>query len=268
MLIALCIMWGITWPIMRIALREVPPFTMRTTSALVGGVILFAACFVLRRSLRLSRPQSLRPCIRRFNSQRRELQHFLDLCPTRRGDIAGGGAVVLDADLGGRAELDFSPRAADRHAADCHRLVRRRPRRPDLSAGRNGNSAWYLVGARHRHKLGGRHGLFEMGAARGRPHGGCNLAGRRLVFYHWRMHADLRARPRFSCRACRRGDCHGTLRRAWHRHRLRTLVFDYHEASRHDGVARRARQSGDRRHLFGSDPWRAPDRPPMPSDLR
>jgi drug/metabolite transporter (DMT)-like permease len=53
MLIALCVVWGITWPIMRIALREVPPLTMRTTSALVGGLILFALCFVMRRSLRL-----------------------------------------------------------------------------------------------------------------------------------------------------------------------------------------------------------------------
>ena len=53
MLIALCIVWGITWPIMRIALREVPPFTMRTTSALVGGIILFAVCFVMRRNLRV-----------------------------------------------------------------------------------------------------------------------------------------------------------------------------------------------------------------------
>lgn len=51
MLIALCIVWGITWPIMRIALREVPPFTMRTTSTLVGGCILFAVCFVMRRNL-------------------------------------------------------------------------------------------------------------------------------------------------------------------------------------------------------------------------
>ena len=53
MLVALCIVWGITWPIMRIALREVPPFTMRATSALVGGIILFAVCFVMRRNLRV-----------------------------------------------------------------------------------------------------------------------------------------------------------------------------------------------------------------------
>ena len=53
MLIALCIVWGITWPIMRIALREVPPLTMRTTSTFVGGIILFAVCFVMGRNLRL-----------------------------------------------------------------------------------------------------------------------------------------------------------------------------------------------------------------------
>lgn len=51
MLIALCCVWGITWPIMRIALSEVPPFTMRTLSALVGGSMLFAVCFLKRRSL-------------------------------------------------------------------------------------------------------------------------------------------------------------------------------------------------------------------------
>ena len=53
MLIALCVVWGSTWPIMRIALRDVPPFTMRTTSTLVGGIVLFALCFIMRRSLRI-----------------------------------------------------------------------------------------------------------------------------------------------------------------------------------------------------------------------
>jgi drug/metabolite transporter (DMT)-like permease len=53
MLIALSIVWGSTWPIMRIALREVPPFTMRTTSTLVGGCILFGLCLVMRRNFRV-----------------------------------------------------------------------------------------------------------------------------------------------------------------------------------------------------------------------
>jgi len=53
MLLALCIVWGITWPIMRIALSEVPPFTMRTTSTLAGGLMLFVVCLIRRRDLRL-----------------------------------------------------------------------------------------------------------------------------------------------------------------------------------------------------------------------
>jgi drug/metabolite transporter (DMT)-like permease len=53
MLVVLCVVWGSSWPIMRIALNEVPPFTMRTTSTLVGGLVLFAVCLVMRRSLRL-----------------------------------------------------------------------------------------------------------------------------------------------------------------------------------------------------------------------
>lgn len=53
MLIALCVVWGSTWPIMRIALREVPPFTMRASSMLIGGIVLFALCFVMGRDLRI-----------------------------------------------------------------------------------------------------------------------------------------------------------------------------------------------------------------------
>jgi len=53
MLVALCVVWGITWPIMRIALSEVPPFTMRTTSTFAGGLMLLAVCLIRRRNLRL-----------------------------------------------------------------------------------------------------------------------------------------------------------------------------------------------------------------------
>jgi drug/metabolite transporter (DMT)-like permease len=53
MLVILCVVWGITWPIMRIALSEVPPFTMRTLSSFAGGLALFAVCLVMRRNLRL-----------------------------------------------------------------------------------------------------------------------------------------------------------------------------------------------------------------------
>src|ERR1700719_2095012 len=53
MLVVLCCVWGVTWPIMRIALNEVTPFTMRTFSTLVGGLALFAVCLLRRSNLRL-----------------------------------------------------------------------------------------------------------------------------------------------------------------------------------------------------------------------
>lgn len=53
MLVVLCIVWGATWPIMRVALSEVPPLTMRTTSTAIGGLLLLAFCLFTRRSLRL-----------------------------------------------------------------------------------------------------------------------------------------------------------------------------------------------------------------------
>ena len=38
MLVALSVAWGLTWPAMRIALDEVPPFSMRVvTLAVVAG---------------------------------------------------------------------------------------------------------------------------------------------------------------------------------------------------------------------------------------
>jgi drug/metabolite transporter (DMT)-like permease len=54
MLVALCVVWGVTWPIMRIALSEVPPFTMRTLSSLAGGLLLGAICLYKGRSLRIA----------------------------------------------------------------------------------------------------------------------------------------------------------------------------------------------------------------------
>jgi drug/metabolite transporter (DMT)-like permease len=53
MLLVLCGVWGCTWPIMRIGLFEIPPFTMRTTATFAGGILLFALCFIMRRDLRI-----------------------------------------------------------------------------------------------------------------------------------------------------------------------------------------------------------------------
>lgn len=49
MLVALCLAWGLTWPAMRIALIDFPPFTMRTLSALVGAATIIVLARLARR---------------------------------------------------------------------------------------------------------------------------------------------------------------------------------------------------------------------------
>jgi drug/metabolite transporter (DMT)-like permease len=53
MLVLLCGIWGVTWPVMRIALYDIPPFSMRTSSAALGALTLYLVCRFKGRSLRI-----------------------------------------------------------------------------------------------------------------------------------------------------------------------------------------------------------------------
>ena len=53
MLVGVCLIWGVTWPVMRIALNEIPPLSMRASTAGIGTLTMLAICLVTRRSLRL-----------------------------------------------------------------------------------------------------------------------------------------------------------------------------------------------------------------------
>jgi len=53
MLVVLCVIWGATWPIMRIALYEIPPLSMRTVTAALGSLTLYLACRARGRSLHI-----------------------------------------------------------------------------------------------------------------------------------------------------------------------------------------------------------------------
>jgi len=57
MLVALGLIWGITWPVMKIALNEIPPLTMRATAAVFGAATYFLMCVFMRRSLRIPAPK-------------------------------------------------------------------------------------------------------------------------------------------------------------------------------------------------------------------
>jgi drug/metabolite transporter (DMT)-like permease len=53
MLVALCLLWGVTWPAMKIALVDIPPLSMRTLTATAGGLTLLAICLATRTRLRV-----------------------------------------------------------------------------------------------------------------------------------------------------------------------------------------------------------------------
>jgi len=53
LLVVLCLFWGLTWPAMRIALIDIPPFTMRATSAGIGALSLLVLAWLARRPVHL-----------------------------------------------------------------------------------------------------------------------------------------------------------------------------------------------------------------------
>jgi drug/metabolite transporter (DMT)-like permease len=55
MLVFLSLAWGLTWPAMRIALSDIPPFTMRATSLAIGTVALFALARLQGTRMRIKR---------------------------------------------------------------------------------------------------------------------------------------------------------------------------------------------------------------------
>jgi drug/metabolite transporter (DMT)-like permease len=53
MLVVLCLIWGTTWPTIKIALTKIDPLSMRTCTYAVGTLTLAVFCFVARRSVRI-----------------------------------------------------------------------------------------------------------------------------------------------------------------------------------------------------------------------
>src|SRR6266699_2851452 len=56
MLVALSLAWGLTWPVMRIALDEIPPFSFRIATSGLAALALFAIALAQRRNVRIKRP--------------------------------------------------------------------------------------------------------------------------------------------------------------------------------------------------------------------
>jgi drug/metabolite transporter (DMT)-like permease len=56
MLVVLSLAWGLTWPAMKIALEEIPPFSFRVGTNGLAALTLFAIAFVQHRDVRIKRP--------------------------------------------------------------------------------------------------------------------------------------------------------------------------------------------------------------------
>jgi drug/metabolite transporter (DMT)-like permease len=54
LLVALCLLWGTTWPVMKVALQDIPPLSMRTMTTASGALALLAICLVSGRRLRVA----------------------------------------------------------------------------------------------------------------------------------------------------------------------------------------------------------------------
>src|SRR5262249_57720136 len=53
MLLGVTLAWGLSWPALRIALDEIPPFSMRVGTCVLGASALFALGFAQGRDMRI-----------------------------------------------------------------------------------------------------------------------------------------------------------------------------------------------------------------------
>jgi drug/metabolite transporter (DMT)-like permease len=56
MLVGVSLAWGLTWPAMKIALNEIPPFSMRVGTCVLAVLTLFAVARLQRRDVRIRSP--------------------------------------------------------------------------------------------------------------------------------------------------------------------------------------------------------------------
>lgn len=53
MLVVLCVIWGSTWPVLKLGLNEIPPLSLRALSAGLGALTLYLVCRIKQRSFRI-----------------------------------------------------------------------------------------------------------------------------------------------------------------------------------------------------------------------
>jgi hypothetical protein len=79
MLVGVSLAWGLSWPAMKIALDEIPPFSMRTGTSGLATITLFALAFLQHRRVRI--PSTAARVHQLFGESVRAYQ--ITLCPLR-----------------------------------------------------------------------------------------------------------------------------------------------------------------------------------------
>src|SRR5262245_48318447 len=55
LLVLLCLGWGVTWPVMKVSLNEIPPLSFRTGTAAIGAFVVCTIALVRQGSLYVPR---------------------------------------------------------------------------------------------------------------------------------------------------------------------------------------------------------------------
>jgi drug/metabolite transporter (DMT)-like permease len=78
--------WGLNWPIMKVLLSEIPPFTIRAVTGVIGVALLLPLAVLMRQSLRVPRGLRLR-----LGARLAAQRHGLDGARVLLAALARGG---------------------------------------------------------------------------------------------------------------------------------------------------------------------------------
>src|SRR5262249_5819078 len=192
MLVAVSLAWGVSWPALKIALNDIPPFSMRVGTSGLATVVLFALALLRRRNMRI---HSSVAAVHLIVAGCLNIACFTLFSAFAQLATATSRVAVFPFNLSRFAAPLFSPLpCCGLHLVtrDLGLALRRRIDGVDLSVARIERPDWPRLRARDGGELGSRYGLFEMGADRRRSDGNLGVATCRRSGGYLRGRAHLR----------------------------------------------------------------------------
>ena len=191
LVVLLAFAWGFNWIAAAIALREVPPWSLRFAGAGIGAVMLFSAALLTGHDLHVPRSEHLHVMVAGFFNVAafQMLSAFAQVSGATSRAIIITYSMPIWATVLSRLVLreQLTGSASSRFAA-----VRRRRDDPGLAAVRRRRAALGVLFARLRVQLGLRHRLHQMDEGDGRAAGQRGLATAVRLLLHRRRHLLVR----------------------------------------------------------------------------